>query len=279
MERKSLHERFLTVFGDIKFYKYPFFLVYDPGSYQVKGEDVRELLDILQPGDILLRAYTMYLDGKFIPGLFSHAGLYYGEMTESLRPRIGTRITDAERRRVAQEKIFRPGKQMVVHSLAEGVLVEDILTFSRCDKLAVLRLPERFSRTAETTPLNIKEELFEPEEKNLRARLRSGNSATRKEAVDLALAEALRNVGRPYDFDFDFANFNRLSCSELVYFCYKAVVECADVRPVEKRLLFIKKKVIPPDAFLNARMELVWASSSVREKLSGRTVAPIAMPA
>jgi hypothetical protein len=70
MTMKTLSERFLTVFGDIKVFRFPFFLVYDPGSYQVKGDDVRALLGVLQPGDILLRSYSNYLDGKFIPGKF-----------------------------------------------------------------------------------------------------------------------------------------------------------------------------------------------------------------
>lgn len=106
-KKKSFSERFLTIFGDIKFYKFPLFLIYDPGSYKVKGDDHREVLDLLQPGDILLRAYTNYLDGKFIPGLFSHAALYYGEMTEGLRPKIGERVKDPKDRRRAQEELFR----------------------------------------------------------------------------------------------------------------------------------------------------------------------------
>lgn len=272
-EKKSFSERFLTVFGDIKFYRFPFFLVYDPGSYQVKGEDVRELLDILQPGDILLRAYTNYLDGKFIPGLFSHAALYYGEMTEALRPKIGERVKNANDRRRAQEELFKPGKQMVVHAMAEGVFVEDILTFSRCDKMAVMRLPEMLSRNQQARPLNMPQGLFTPEEKRLQEQLSSGKSVSKKEAVALALAEAVRNVGRPYDFNFDFANFGRLCCSELVYLCYKAIDQYIDVLPVEKRMLFIRKQVIAPDAFLDARLACIWASRSVRKELAGRRVA------
>lgn len=38
------------------------------------------------------------------------------------------------------------GAQMVIRAMAEGVFMEDILTFSRCDRLVVLRLPERALR-------------------------------------------------------------------------------------------------------------------------------------
>ena len=49
---------------------------------------MRALLGVLQPGDILLRAYTNYLDGKFIPGRFSHAALYCGALRDEDRTRV-----------------------------------------------------------------------------------------------------------------------------------------------------------------------------------------------
>ncbi|HLG13315.1 MAG TPA: hypothetical protein VJH03_02170 [Blastocatellia bacterium] len=266
MARKSISERFLTMFGDIKYFKFPFFFVYDPGSYKVKGDDVRELIDILEPGDILLRSYTMYVDGLFIPGLFSHAGLYYGEVAEDSRPRVGSRIEDLEERKRANE-LFKTGKQMVIHSMAEGVFIEDILTFSRCDKLAVIRLPEVLRKKEGVSPLGIPEEFYSDEERRIRERLQAGQAVARDEVVPLAKEEALANVGRSYDFDFDFANFARLSCSELVYFCYKAVDQHIEVAPREKRMLFIKKKIVAPDAFLRANLNCAWASRSVRPEI------------
>jgi hypothetical protein len=264
----SLSERLLRVFGQIKYFKYPFFLVYDPGSYQVKGEDMRELIELLQPGDILLRAYTMYLDGLFIPGRFSHAAFYYGELTEEHRQRIGERIgVEAERRR-ARETLFKPGKQMVIHAMAQGVFIEDILTFSRCDKLIVLRLPEIVKKKEGVLPLSIPEELYTEEERRVRARLEAGQAVSRVEVVALARAEALRNVGRGYDFNFDFANFARLSCSEFIYFCFKAIDRYIRIEPREKQVLFIRRKIIAPDAFLDADLKRVWASRSVRTELA-----------
>lgn len=74
-----LKKKFLSFFGDLKYFKYPFFLVYDPGSYKVKGYHTREVLALLQPGDIILRGYDSYVDGLFIPGAYSHTGLYVGD--------------------------------------------------------------------------------------------------------------------------------------------------------------------------------------------------------
>lgn len=262
---KKLSEWFLTVFGDIKVFRFPFFVVYDPGSYQVKGDDVRALIDTLQPGDILLRAYTNYLDGKFIPGKFSHAAIYCGELRERDRHHIGTRQRSADDRTRSQQTMFHTGAQMVIHAMAEGVFIEDILTFSRCDRLVVLRLPERITMRPDAAPPLIDAALLTPPERALRQRLAAGESVARGEVAALAIAEALRNVGRAYDFGFDFSDFKRLSCSELVYYCYKAVAELINVEPHTVKVLFLKRQAIPPDDFLNDSLQRVWASQSVRD--------------
>jgi hypothetical protein len=60
---EKLYNGFIKFFGDIKVFKFPLFILYDPGSYKVKGEDMRQVIKIIQPGDILLRGYVNYLDG------------------------------------------------------------------------------------------------------------------------------------------------------------------------------------------------------------------------
>ena len=269
MARKKLYERLLTIFGDIKVFRYPLFIVYDPGSYQVKGDDVREVLDLIQPGDVLLRAYSNYLDGRFIPGIFSHAAVYCGELKETDRALAGARIRDPAEREHAQREVFRTGKQMVIHSMAEGVFIEDILTFCRCDQMAILRLPETISLTNPTATQSIDASHFTDEEKALVQRLRDGRKVARAEVTPLIVAEALRNLGRSYDFRFNFSDFDRLSCSELVYFCYKAVNGFIDVRPRAMKVLFFTHYAIPPDAFLEANLSHAWASRSVRTKHPG----------
>jgi len=102
---------FLTLFGDIKVYKYPFFLVYHPTSFKVKGTHTRAITGLIEPGDVVMRGYVDYLDGYFIPkgeSGCSHSGLYIGENT-------------------------------VVHAIAEGLSEIDIIDFCRCDRLIVLR--------------------------------------------------------------------------------------------------------------------------------------------
>lgn len=54
---------FLTIFGKIKVFRWPMFIVYDPSTYLVKGQQIREILDIIKPGYIIGRGYDNYLDG------------------------------------------------------------------------------------------------------------------------------------------------------------------------------------------------------------------------
>jgi hypothetical protein len=250
--RQSLWEKFLTFFGDIKIYPHPLFIVYDPGSYRIKGPDVREILDALQPGDILLRGYDNYLDGKFIGGTFSHAGFYYGEATDAIdRPlaRVGQQHNGKD--------WFTPGKQMVIHSMAEGVFMEDILTFTRCDKLAILRLPERLGKqTDQKVEVGSTETPnFSPEEEQLYQALKSGATVASANAIAQAKRLALAHLGYAYDFGFDFETHKSFSCTEFIYFIYRCVCPFVDIKLVEERLLIFSKKVLRPDDFLRTGLQ------------------------
>lgn len=266
MTAKGVIDKFLTIFGDIKVFRFPMFVIYDPGSYRVKGEDIRRLISTVKPGDILVRGFTNYLDGFFIPGYFSHAGLFVGPVEEKDRQLV---------HRPHGKKIFRAGEQMVVHALAEGVLMEDLIQFCRCDYMAVLRFPEKIRRAPQAKPLPIPDNQYRPEEKAILQRLDGDEEVLFSEAFPVIFRVALENLGRPYDFNFDFASFARLSCTELVYFCTKCLGPFLNISPIEKRVLFIKKAMIPPDAFVRSRLELIWTNSSVdREKLARQKSSP-----
>lgn len=111
-----LKEFLLRILGDIKVYKFPFFMIYDPSSFKVKGAHTRAAINLLQPGDIVLRKYVAYLDGFFIPGSYSHTGIYVGDNT-------------------------------IIHAIAEGVQKIDIIDFLRCDGFCILR-PKGFQEEA-----------------------------------------------------------------------------------------------------------------------------------
>lgn len=73
--------KFLEMFGNVKIFKWPMFLVYDPTVFSIDGCHMLKAINILKPGDIVLRGYDMYLDGLFIPDplKYSHAGIYIGD--------------------------------------------------------------------------------------------------------------------------------------------------------------------------------------------------------
>jgi len=137
-------------FGDIKIYKYPPFFMLGHTEYKMKGEDVRNILTIIRPGDILLRRYDHYISGLMIPGYFTHAAIY----------------TDNNK---------------IVHMLGDGINEQDILTFCRCDEIAIIRCSD---------------------------------IDTRHYAIEKA--DTYYNQNIKYDFDFDFSDSTRFSCTEFI---------------------------------------------------------------
>lgn len=105
---KWFKKTFLKTLGDIKVFKFPMFVIYDPKSFAIKGYHTRQALTALESGDIVLRGYDCYLDGYFIPGTFSHSGVYIGD-------------------------------GQIVHAIAEGVQELDVIDFLRCDRFCIMR--------------------------------------------------------------------------------------------------------------------------------------------
>jgi hypothetical protein len=248
-----LRDRLLTILGDIKIFKHPLWIVYDPGGYRVKGRDLRALVTLLEPGDILVRGFTMYLDGKIIPGHFSHAGLYLGKTTHEDLALVPERARDR----------FVVGDQVMIHAIAEGVLMEDALDFGRCDRLVVLRFPRELRPTPGAPPDDGAP--LDAEERALRARLVAGG-VTFAEAWPIIRRVALAQLGRGYDFDFDFTDVQRLSCTELIHRATRALAPFLGVTPKEQRILFLRGKGITPDAWVSSPLDLVWASPSTRKR-------------
>lgn len=248
-----LMNHFLKAFGDIKIFNWPMFLVYDPSGYQVKGDEVREVINIIKPGDILLRGYNKYLDGLFIPGYFSHAGIYLGEVL----PEHSELVTPDKR-----EEYFRTGDQIVAHAMAEGVFMEDLINFCRCDRMIILRLPEEISMAQENTVADIPTNNFNSEELSIFNTLAEGNTLRFDEVFKTIFKVALRQIGKPYDFQFNFSNYNNLSCTEFVDFCLKSLESFHNLNPTRKNFLIFAKEVIPPDAFVRSKFDTVWLSKS-----------------
>lgn len=215
----------LRMFGDLKVFRFPFFLLYDPGGYLIKGEQIREVLDTIQDGDILIRGYKNYLDGYFLPGFFSHSGLYIGQTKRDDSP-VQLQAEQSER--------YREGKQMVIHSMAEGVFMEDVINFCRCDYLVVLRSP------------------YAQDKNNYHQIHRT----------------ALERLGTPYDFQFDFSRYNNMSCTEFVYSCYpNFVMHEHGIEVYEGKFFGLKRQMLLPDDFVSSSLEVVWSSPTTPESV------------
>ena len=229
-------------------------LVENPGGYRISGRDLRQVLDCLQPGDILLRGYEGYLDGMLIrrssrcsaqgfqPGWYTHAALYVGPLEPEDRARVPTTFA-------ADAGYFEEGPAMVVHAMAKGVHTEDILTFCRCDYLAVLRIQPAASHSG------------------------GDAAAEARQACTAAKHAALEKIGEKYDFDCsDTTHFNRFSCAELVYYCYRGIGSALGLRPQEHALYplgkhlpglaLLKRLTLTPDDFYDlcsaGTMVCVW---------------------
>ena len=113
---RNVRQWSLEHLGHVRIYSRPFWFVFGPKGYDVKARHLRKALKMLLPGDVILRRYDSYLLSWFIPGRFSHSGVYVGE--------------DSEDRSV----------MAVVHALGSGVQKTDVIDFLiGCDGFAILR--------------------------------------------------------------------------------------------------------------------------------------------
>jgi len=107
MAEKRFKDKLIAWAADIRIY-FGGIILFGDSHYQIKGHHMREILGILEPGDVLLRRYSHYIGSLLVPGYWSHAAFYSGD-------------------------------DDVIHMLGKGITKEDILTFMRCDDIGILR--------------------------------------------------------------------------------------------------------------------------------------------
>ena len=151
----------------------------------VTPERVEQVRQRLRAGDILLERRTWYLSNAFLPGFWPHAALYIG--TEDELRRLGVLDDPAVAEHLARLRQSGPDGQQptVVEAVSEGVVLSSLGHTLQADYVAVLR-----------------------------PRV---DDAARAQAI----VQALRQLGKPYDFEFDFFTSDKLVCTELVYRAYE----------------------------------------------------------
>lgn len=172
--------------GGLYFHKKPFWVIFDPELHKVKGLQVREILNSVEPGDILIRRVDGYLGSKLTPGYWSHAGLYIG------------------------------GNE-ICHSIASGVVYEDILDFCRTDHICLAKVKASNLQKFEAT-----ERAREMEHEHL-------------------------------EYDFTFSDNNgKVYCTEFINLCYSGLFN-SDYSMV----VSVKHAFLPDDLYKSKKLDVV----------------------
>jgi len=161
--------------------------------YFIPPEDISAYTERLEPGDILLQRREWHLTNLGIPGYWTHLALYVGtpdrldSFFDDIPATSGTSASELlfESCEAARAGLGSPDEQgfptSVIEALRPGVILNSLETSASTDSVAVLR--PRLSKA-----------------KRLQGLLR-----------------AFEHLGKPYDYNFDFATDQALVCSELVY--------------------------------------------------------------
>lgn len=150
-------------------------------AHALRPDILRDLREILQPGDILLVRAEDKITSALLPGFWSHAALYVGDFPDLEKLGLSEHPPAARYR-----WLFDRGPRdhgYVVEAVTRGVRIHPLSKCLLADHVAILR------------PNLTEDDLKQ------------------------AIAEAFSHVGKPYDFEFDFNVSSRIVCTELVYRC------------------------------------------------------------
>ncbi len=171
------------------------------GKSLISAEQVTWLQTQLQPGDVLVERRNWYLSNLGLPGFWPHAELYVGTPEElhvaldgdpdvvalygadGLTGWLKKNVPDVWSRYGAQAEDGEPHR--ILEAISEGVLFSSMTEATQADYLGAMRPTLTAVEKAE------------------------------------AIAKAFQQIGKPYDFDFDFLTESVLVCSEVVYVSYR----------------------------------------------------------
>jgi hypothetical protein len=165
-------------------------------SNLISLEQRQDLVNVLEPGDILLERKNWYLSNSGIPGFWPHAALYVGSLEEA----------DAYfgKQDILENKSFSVYLQEKYPGLYSDYLSKDIHDYNH--------------RVLEAIANGV---IFQSIEKSANADyLVAFRPRLEKEEKLKAILKAFSFYKLPYDYEFDFATSDAMVCSELVYKAY-----------------------------------------------------------
>ncbi len=177
-----------------------------PGHYLIASEQARDMESRLQPGDILLGRKNWYLSNLGLPGFWPHAMLYIGD---------GAAIAST---------LDRDTK---VLEWVREVSGRDMTLTEYLQESYPLAWRQRESSSASNDPLTVIEAVSEGVLQNTVHGSSGDHMAAIRPRVDnvikaRAIVRAFSFLGRPYDFDFDFATDQSLVCTEVIWRAYRS---------------------------------------------------------
>ena len=173
-------------------------------NWYLIGEDLQnELVEQLEPGDILLTRKNWYVSNVGLPGFWPHAVLYIGDPTA-----FAAYFDDPEVRAWVAET---SGDDLDLPAYLARRWPSRWLRYGFVDHGQPYRVIEAIS---EGVVFNTMDHASGDYLVALRPRLS-------KKAKAQAIVDAFSYLDRPYDFDFDFATDHALVCTELVWRAYR----------------------------------------------------------
>lgn len=167
--------------------------------YTMEDSEKEALIRELKPLDVLLEKTPFRLTDKMIPGHYGHVAIWLGTEEQLKDLRVWDQLPKA-----IQEKV-RSGHH-VVEALRPGVQINTLEHFLNIDDFLVLR--------------DVRREVSDDYRRQ-------------------AILQAVAQVGKEYDFNFDVLTHERIVCSEIAYVVF------ADVKwPLEETL---RRYTISPD--------------------------------
>ncbi|QDU42442.1 2-acyl-glycerophospho-ethanolamine acyltransferase [Symmachiella dynata] len=155
------------------------------GEPLIDKQQLAQLSEVLEPGDILLERRNWYLSNAFLPGYWPHGAVYVGTTEDLKRLGLDTNeyVSKHWHKFSANDEEGHP--HVIVEAVSEGVIFSSLEhSIGGADSVAVLR-----------------------------------PSVSEQEKKD-AIVSAFSFAGRPYDFEFNFETPSMLVCTEVVFRAY-----------------------------------------------------------
>lgn len=245
-------ENFVDKLANCKYNPYfPFYIRSNVVPQMGPRINIGEIKQYINKCDVVLRRSDNYLGGLIFSqnSYFTHAGIIYIDQDND-SPKV----------------LHSEGKK--------GVHISSLEDFLKCDDVAILRfsfdknhdnltmrqciiddceeVPEE--QEIKKLELDVFDILIHDKRKKKAKSISYFNDQYTKVYADIILKRALSLKDTPYDFEFDFHNFDSLSCIEYVWYCFKCLFPYHQIKVRDFEFFEIfKLPVIVPDIFIKNR--------------------------